>query len=121
MTRSEIRKMIEEKAAEVGLVIVKRPMESFWVDYAYEDNFALVGVNGSHEYNYYDNTKPYITGKFYIGGGYCTRCEKLNADQLFAAADQARRAAEFLSAFSGMDLTYYEDADGNPVQGGQQA
>lgn len=111
MTRNEVVQKMESKAKELGIRIVDDPKLGCWVDY--DHNYAMVSVVERVRHRKADIARQIKAGYFKVTAGICSG--EMNADQFFAAADQTYRAAAFVKFCSEMDLSYREDADGNPV------
>ena len=114
MTRTEALARITAKANEMGL----KSGDSEW------NNAIWVSVTGQPGYIHISITENYDTGRCdYANGiyaGHFTVSAEVSRmggaptpDELFAAADEIRLAAEFAKACEDIDLSYREDTEGN--------
>ena len=115
MTRKEIVQTIMAKAAEMGLKSSTDPKGGCWVDVDSEIRYVNITVFETLDFNRCDIEKQIKAGHFEISAAVSRMGGSPDVDELMIAADQIRRAAEFVKACAAMDLTYREDADGNPA------
>lgn len=115
MARNEIVQAIMAKAAEMGLKSSTDPKGGCWVDLDGEIRYATITVFESLDIKRCDFEKQIKAGQFEISAAVSRMGGNPDVGELMMAADQIRRAAEFVKACDVMNLTYREDADGNPA------
>lgn len=115
MTRNENVQAIMAKAAEMGFKSSTDPKGGCWVDVDSEIRYVTITVFETLDFNRCDIEKQIKAGHFEISAAVSRMGGSPDVDELMMAADQIRRAAEFVKACAAMDLTYREDADGNPA------
>lgn len=115
MTRNEIVQAIIAKAAEMGLKSSADPKGGCWVGVDSEIRYVTISVFETLDIKRCDFERQIKAGHFGVSAAVSRMGGNPDVDELMMAADQIRRAAEFVKACAAMDLTYREDADGNPA------
>ena len=115
MIRNETVQAIMAKAAEMGLMSSTDPKGGCWVDVDSETRYVTISVFEALDVKRCVFEKQIKAGHFEICAALSRMGGNPDVGELMIAADQIRRAAEFVKACAAMDLTYREDADGNPA------
>lgn len=115
MTRNEVVQKIEAKVAELGLKSGYSNDWGGWVAADSKNSYIFISVLDMIDFEHLDDAKGVKAGHFVVNATVRKMGGCPSIDELYAASDQIRLAAEFVKACSEMNLTYREDADGNPV------
>ena len=115
MTRNEIVQAIMARTAEMGFKSSTDPKGGCWVDVDSEIRYVTITVFETLDFNRCDIEKQIKAGRFEISAAFSRMGGSPDVAELMMAADQIRRAAEFIKVCAAMELSYREDIDGNPA------
>lgn len=112
MTRAEVVRKIEAKVAELGLKSGYSKEWGGWVAADSENSYIFISVLDMIDF---DRSKEIEAGHFVVSATVRKMGGCPYIDELYAAADQIRLAADFVKACSEMDLTYRQYKNGEPA------
>ena len=115
MTRNENVQAIMAKAAELRLKSSADPNGGCWVEIDSNIRYATITVFETLDFKRCDVENRIKAGHFEISAAVSRMGGNPDVDERMMASDQIRCAAEFVKACSEMELSYREDADGNPA------